>query len=185
MCFWEHSRLACAVSCTLNFPKALKVGDFPNRQVGPIASTWAKKPTKKRLSSFCWYIFFECFFFVVWGMLLEHKLAFQIWEASHLSAVQGIDISHPEMAKKVPNDYDRIRDGAEVEVINSAFLGDRQWCDLIWQYVTMTDVCNPASDLTSLKVAHRLSYWLVSWNQDDRQQGTYHKKPGYWNILKK
>ena len=43
---------------------------------------------------------------------------------TQLSADQGIDISHPEMAKKVPNDYDRIRDGAEVEVINSAFLGD-------------------------------------------------------------
>jgi hypothetical protein len=30
------------------------------------------------------------------------------------------------MAKLVPNDYDRIRDGAEVEVINSAILGQRR-----------------------------------------------------------
>ena len=70
---------------------------------------------------------------------------------TQLSADQGIDISHPEMAKKVPNDYDRIRDGAEVEVINSAFLGDNDMRGY-WQYVTMTDG-NPASDLTSLNVA--------------------------------
>eukprot|EP00438_Fugacium_kawagutii_P016191 Skav225043 [mRNA] locus=scaffold2061:378863:387624:+ [translate_table: standard] len=40
-----------------------------------------------------------------------------------LASAKSIDISHPEMAKLVPNDYDRIRDGAEVEVINSAILG--------------------------------------------------------------
>ncbi|CAK9103175.1 Regulator of nonsense transcripts 1 homolog [Durusdinium trenchii] len=43
---------------------------------------------------------------------------------SSASGLQGIDISHPEMAKLVPNDYDRIRDGAEVEVINSACKGE-------------------------------------------------------------
>lgn len=40
-------------------------------------------------------------------------------------ALMSIDISHPEMAKLVPNDYDRIRDGAEVEVINSATQPDK------------------------------------------------------------
>jgi len=40
-------------------------------------------------------------------------------------ALMSIDISHPDMARKVPNDYDRIRDGAEVEVINSATQPDK------------------------------------------------------------
>lgn len=109
------------------------MGDFPNRQVGPIASTWAKKPTKKRLSSHFADVFgFECFF--LWfgecclniNWLFRSEIELILNGESENSAVQGIDISHPEMAKKVPNDYDRIRDGAEVEVINSAFLGDRQ-----------------------------------------------------------
>eukprot|EP00930_Biecheleria_cincta_P021623 TRINITY_DN15975_c2_g1_i1.p1 TRINITY_DN15975_c2_g1~~TRINITY_DN15975_c2_g1_i1.p1 ORF type:complete len:1262 (+),score=287.34 TRINITY_DN15975_c2_g1_i1:128-3913(+) len=36
------------------------------------------------------------------------------------SALMSFDISYPEVQKQVPRDYDRIRDGAEVEVISSA-----------------------------------------------------------------
>lgn len=36
------------------------------------------------------------------------------------SALMSFDISHPEVASQVPRDYDKIRDGAEVEVTGSA-----------------------------------------------------------------
>lgn len=40
-------------------------------------------------------------------------------------ALMSVDISYPEMQKRVPQDYERIRDGAEVEIINSATQPDK------------------------------------------------------------
>ena len=65
--------------------------------------------------------------FKPWNLEIAEIFGFHARHVQTINTISwGIDISHPEMAKLVPNDYDRIRDGAEVEVINSAILGQRR-----------------------------------------------------------
>ena len=65
--------------------------------------------------------------FKPWNLEITEIFGFHARHVQTINTISwGIDISHPEMAKLVPNDYDRIRDGAEVEVINSAILGQRR-----------------------------------------------------------